>query len=72
MLLLSDLIQIRDKSDKYLPIEPGDGIERWIEAVNLNPLAVGLEALDHHGLHKHPARPLSPPLCSSVSSTKLL
>ena len=36
-----------------LPIEPCDCIECWIEAVNLNPLAVGLEALDHHGLHKH-------------------
>ena len=72
MLLLYDL-ELRDrgrcdKSDKYLPIEPGDGIERWIEAVNLNPLAVGLEALDHHGLNKHPAL-LPLPLISSVIGT---
>ena len=76
MLLLYDL-ELRDrgrcdKSDKYLPIEPCDGIERWIEAINLNPLAVGLEALDHHGLNKHPALPLRPPLCSSASTTKLV
>ena len=57
------------KLSESLPIEPSDGIERWIKAVNLNPLAVGLEALDHHGLNKHPAKTSRPPLCSSVSGT---
>ena len=36
-----------------LPVESCDGVEGRVEAVNLNPLAVGLEALDHHGLDKH-------------------
>ena len=36
-----------------LPVESCNGVEGRVEAVNLNPLAVGLEALDHHGLDKH-------------------
>ena len=51
-----------------LPIEPCDGVESWVKAVNLDPLAIGLEALDHHGLNKHPAWPLQPPLWSSARS----
>ena len=41
-----------------LPVQSCDGVEGRVEAVNLNPLAVGLEALDHHGLDKHPAKDL--------------
>ena len=43
----------------YLPVESCDGVEGRVEAVNLNPLAIGLEALDHHGLDKHTAGLLS-------------
>ena len=35
------------------PIEAGDGVELVVKAMNLRPLAVGLEPVDHHGLHKH-------------------
>ena len=53
-----------------LPVESCDSVEGRVEAVNLNPLAVGLEALDHHGLDKHAAVLLSDHLlCRSARST---
>ena len=58
MLLFPDLdmeIMARCLKTSRLPIEPCDGVESWVKAVNLDPLAIGLEALDHHGLNKHPA-----------------
>ena len=49
-----------------LPVESCDSVEGGVEAVNLNPLAVGLEALDHHGLDKHRRIYQVPPACSSA------
>ena len=49
-----------------LPVESCDGVEGRVEAVNLNPLAVGLEALDHHGLDKHRGSYQVPPAGSSA------
>ena len=49
-----------------LPVESCDGVEGRVEAVNLNPLAVGLEALDHHGLDKHCRSYQVPPAGSSA------
>ena len=49
-----------------LPVESCDSVEGRVEAVNLNPLAVGLEALDHHGLDKHCRSYQVPPAGSSA------
>lgn len=40
-------------------VEPSDGVERRIEAVDLRPLAVRLEAVDDHALDIHGGRILS-------------
>lgn len=50
-------------------IQSSDGVEQWVEAVNLRPLRVGLEPLDNNRLDVHiqaVLAPLTPKLRSAI------